>query len=45
MFQFATLHLEDLVICLVAGLGSILWFEALKLMNGRRAAMEQNGSN
>ncbi len=36
LFQFARLHFVDLVICLAAGIGSIMWFEALKLINGRR---------
>jgi Ca2+-transporting ATPase len=45
MFQFATLHLEDLVICLVAGVGSIIWFEALKYLNGKRSALERHVSN
>ncbi len=30
LFSFATLHADDLVICLVAGAASILWFEWLK---------------
>ena len=39
LFQFATLHLIDLVICLSAGVGSIMWFEALKLINGRKRSV------
>jgi len=31
LFGFSVLHVEDLVICLVAGIISILWFEALKI--------------
>lgn len=36
MFRFSFLHLPDLAICLGAGITSILWFEALKIVNGRR---------
>jgi Ca2+-transporting ATPase len=32
MFHFSTLHFVDLVICLVAGVISILWFEGFKIM-------------
>jgi len=31
LFHFAPLHLLDLLICLAAGAGSILWFEVLKI--------------
>jgi P-type Ca2+ transporter type 2C len=31
LFRFAPLHRYDLVICLAAGAGSVLWFEALKV--------------
>lgn len=37
LFQFATLHFNDIVICLGAGAVSIVWFEALKFVTGRRA--------
>ncbi|MEI8186912.1 MAG: cation-translocating P-type ATPase [Chlorobiaceae bacterium] len=30
LFRFSTPHTFDLLICLLAGLGSVLWFEALK---------------
>jgi P-type Ca2+ transporter type 2C len=36
MFHFASLHLNDLVICTVAGVGSILWFEIVKLVSAWR---------
>ncbi len=36
LFGFSTLHLIDLVICLVAGGVSVLWFEVFKLVSGRR---------
>ena len=32
LFHFSTLHLNDLVLCLAAGLLSILWFERLKVI-------------
>ncbi len=31
LFGFSVLHINDLLICLVAGVISILWFEALKM--------------
>ena len=34
MFHFAPLHLDDLAICLGAGVISVLWFEVLKIING-----------
>jgi Ca2+-transporting ATPase len=37
LFQFATLHPNDVILCLVAGFASILWFEALKLVQRRIA--------
>ncbi len=36
LFRFAPLNPGDLVICVVAGATSIIWFEAFKLLNGRR---------
>jgi Ca2+-transporting ATPase len=36
LFRFAVLHPIDLALCLGAGSVSILWFEALKALNGRR---------
>jgi Ca2+-transporting ATPase len=38
LFRFDALHTIDLVICLIAGAVSILWFEGLKVLNGWRAA-------
>jgi len=35
LFHFATLHLNDLLICLSAGVFSILWFEGLKILQHR----------
>jgi Ca2+-transporting ATPase len=37
LFQFDTLHFNDIAICLVAGGVSIAWFELLKFVTGRRA--------
>ncbi|NTW69055.1 MAG: cation-translocating P-type ATPase [Chlorobiaceae bacterium] len=31
LFRFSALHLMDLLICLFAGFGSVIWFELLKL--------------
>ncbi len=33
LFQFATLHPNDIALCLAAGVGSIVWFEILKVAN------------
>ena len=30
LFRFSTIHFMDLVLCILAGLGSVLWFEVLK---------------
>jgi Ca2+-transporting ATPase len=40
LFRFASLHWFDLVICLTAGIVSILWFEALKMINARRSRVQ-----
>jgi Ca2+-transporting ATPase len=31
LFRFSTVHFIDLLICIAAGIGSVLWFEMLKL--------------
>ncbi len=36
MFHFATPRLIDLLVSLVAGVFSILWFEVVKMLNGKR---------
>jgi len=36
VFHFATLHPNDLLICLFAGVFSILWFEGLKILRHRK---------
>jgi Ca2+-transporting ATPase len=36
LFRFAELHPADLGICLAAGVVSVLWFEGLKLFNGKK---------
>jgi Ca2+-transporting ATPase len=35
VFHFSSLHTFDLVVCMIAGTVSILWFEALKVMYAR----------
>lgn len=35
LFHFATLHLNDVLICLAAGFASILWFEGVKVIRKR----------
>ena len=35
LFSFAYLHFIDIAICFMAGIASILWFEALKIFNGK----------
>ncbi len=39
LFRFSVLHPLDIAICLAAGIGSLLWFEAWKLLRNRVAAM------
>jgi len=36
LFRFGFLHVTDLLICIGAGVVSILWFEAFKFFNNRR---------
>jgi P-type Ca2+ transporter type 2C len=36
LFQFALLHPNDLGICFLAGVASLLWFEFLKIIRNRR---------
>jgi Ca2+-transporting ATPase len=36
LFRLTTLHFLDLVICLSAGVVSIMWFEGLKMVKGRK---------
>jgi Ca2+-transporting ATPase len=38
LFHFSALHVDDLAICLGAGLLSVLWFEGFKALRGRRDA-------
>ncbi len=35
LFGFAYLHFIDIAICFMAGIASILWFEGLKIIDGR----------
>ena len=37
MFHFAPLHAGDLALSLAAGVASVLWFEAYKLIRGKCA--------
>jgi Ca2+-transporting ATPase len=39
LFHFGVLHPMDLAICLAAGIVSILWFEVLKIYNGRKSQL------
>ena len=36
IFKFSVLHTIDLVVCVTVGLGSIIWFELLKVANRKR---------
>jgi len=36
LFRFQVLHLGDILICFGAGILSVIWFEAVKLINARR---------
>ncbi|MBL7893221.1 MAG: cation transporting ATPase C-terminal domain-containing protein, partial [Bacteroidia bacterium] len=35
-FHFDILHFDDLLICLLAGVLSILWLEAIKIFNRKK---------
>ena len=41
LFRLSKLHLDDLLICLVAGFISLLWFEAFKVYGGHRTALSR----
>jgi Ca2+-transporting ATPase len=45
LFQFAILHPNDVILCLVVGFASVLWFEALKLVQRRIAPTRSTGAN
>ena len=36
LFRFSLLHPADVALCIAAGVVSIIWFEILKLVNGRK---------
>ncbi len=36
LFRFSVLHPEDIVLCVVAGVVSVLWFEVMKIISTRR---------
>ncbi|MEI6846912.1 MAG: cation-translocating P-type ATPase [Chlorobiaceae bacterium] len=42
LFRFSSIHSMDLVICFMAGFGSVLWFEVLKLFKIFRLNHSQN---
>ena len=41
IFHFSTLHADDILISIAAGMGSILWFEVFKFVRNKRA-MKRN---
>jgi Ca2+-transporting ATPase len=43
VFRFAYLHVDDVLLCIAAGVLSIAWFEVLKLFQGRSLAGTQRG--
>ncbi|MBI3330319.1 MAG: cation-translocating P-type ATPase, partial [Nitrospinae bacterium] len=43
LFRFAPLHPGDLLLCLAAGVASILWFEGLKLCGGCQKPSSDQG--
>ncbi|MDD1749201.1 MAG: cation-translocating P-type ATPase, partial [Methanothrix sp.] len=46
LFGFAYLHFLDIALCFMAAIASILWFEALKIINGRNYdSRSNNGRN
>lgn len=36
LFRFSSLHAADVVICISAGIFSVIWFEIFKMFNGRQ---------
>jgi Ca2+-transporting ATPase len=43
LFRFDTLHATDLILCLSAGITSILWFEMFKIFRNKRTAALKRG--
>jgi len=43
LFRFAALHPIDLLICLVAGLIGMGWFEGLKMIKSGKAMLSESG--
>jgi len=39
LFRFSSLHMDDLMVAVVSGIVSVLWFEGLKLWNRRGATL------
>lgn len=44
LFSFNYLHLIDISVCLFAGVVSVMWFESLKILNGRHKQSYAEGS-
>ncbi len=38
LFGFTVMHFDDIIICFIAGMASIMWFEGVKYINRRRGA-------
>ncbi len=38
LFHFSFLHINDIIICIIAGIVSILWFEGFKMLEKRHCA-------
>jgi Ca2+-transporting ATPase len=45
LFKFSILHPIDIALCLVGGVLSVMWFEALKLFNNRRSRSSKKQSS
>ena len=43
LFRFDTLHATDLILCLSAGITSILWFEMFKIFRNKRTSALKRG--
>lgn len=41
LFRFSALHSLDLFLCIFAGIGSVLWFEAVKWFAASRLSRKQ----
>lgn len=43
IFDFSVLHLNDIVLCMAAGLSSVAWFEGVKKLTSRRKVAQEGG--